>query len=304
MSIKTGRAEGNAKIIIDYDRCTVCGLCVKVCKGGPLGKTDGKIDVDAGRLFGCIACGHCVSVCPRQAIHVVGRELRQEDIIDLPLRESRANSEQLYNLMLARRSVRNYQKQRVERPHIDRIIEAATTAPMGIPPSDVQVLVLDGAEKVAEFAHDMLAIWEKSRWMFAPWTWPLWRALAGKEMAESVRTFIHPLIDFLLAKATSGEDWLFYDAPLAMYFHTSPYSDPADPVIAATYAMLAAESLGIGSCMIGTIAPFLKMRSSKKFKEKYHIPWQNQQGMMMIFGYPDIKYSHAIKRTLAKVDIY
>ena len=28
----------------------------------------------------------------------------------------------------------------------------------------------------------------------------------------------------------------------------------ADPLIAATYAMLAAESLGLGSCMIGTPA--------------------------------------------------
>lgn len=48
-----------------------------------------------------------------------------------------------------------------------------------------------------------------------------------------------------------GENWLTYFASLAMYFHVSPYTDNADPYIPATYAMLAAQSLGLGSCMLG-----------------------------------------------------
>ena len=48
-----------------------------------------------------------------------------------------------------------------------------------------------------------------------------------------------------------GVDWFFYDAPLALYFYASPYADPADPLIPATYAMLAGESLGLGTCMLG-----------------------------------------------------
>jgi nitroreductase len=262
-----------------------------------------KLQADAERMFGCMACGQCLAVCPRGAIHVEGRELRSEDVVAIPPRETRASYEELYKLMLARRSVRHYKEQKVERAVIAQIIEAVTTAPMGIPPSDVQILVLDGKEKVAEFAQDMTAVWQQTRWMFAPWTWPLWRVLMGKEMVEMLRTFIYPLINFLLEKRARGEDWLFYHAPLAMYFHTSPYSDPVDPLIAATYAMLAAESLGLGSCMIGSIAPFIKSGATK-LKDKYHIPRKNQQGLMLILGYPDINYIHAIKRTVAKVDFY
>ena len=40
----------------------------------------------------------------------------------------------------------------------------------------------------------------------------------------------------------SGVNWVTYDAPLAIYFYGSPYCDPADPIVAATYAMLAAEA--------------------------------------------------------------
>jgi len=41
----------------------------------------------------------------------------------------------------------------------------------------------------------------------------------------------------------------------------------ADAHISATYAMLAAESLGLGSCMIGSASPFLVR--SKQLLQKY-----------------------------------
>ena len=94
-------------------------------------------------------------------------------------------------------------------------------------------------------------------------------------------------------------DYLLYDAPLAMYFHGSPYGDPADPVIAVTYAMLAAEFQELGSCMIGTIAPFF--RHERKLREKYGIPPKNRQGIMVIFGYPSTKFHNAIRRICAGV---
>ena len=82
----------------------------------------------------------------------------------------------------------------------------------------------------------------------------------------------------------------------------SPYADPADPLISATYAMLAAEALGLGSCMIGTPAQFIKY--SKKLKKKYGIPERNTQGIMVIFGYPQVKFTRSIKRSLGGVRYY
>ena len=71
MSIKTGRAEGTADVRIDYERCTVCGLCVEVCSGAPLVIENGKVIVDQHRFFGCVGCGHCMAVCYRQGIMVI-----------------------------------------------------------------------------------------------------------------------------------------------------------------------------------------------------------------------------------------
>ncbi len=92
------------------------------------------------------------------------------------------------------------------------------------------------------------------KWMFSPAALLVMRPVLGKEYVESSRTFLAPAIDFFVEEKKKGIDYLLYAAPLALYFHVSPYADPLDPVIAATYAMITAETLGLGSCMIGTVA--------------------------------------------------
>lgn len=299
MAIKTGREDGVAQVSVDRSRCTDCGLCAEICKGAPLRMEDGRLVIDQGRFFGCIGCGHCMSVCPQDCIKIAGRDMGYEDIISLPARGDRANYDQLLALMLSRRSIRNFKSQEVEPELIEKIVAAVATAPMGLPPSDVEILVLDSRPKVQEFAGDIIAQAKNSRWLFSPLATRVLRVFLGREYAESVETFIRPAVDIFVEERAKGEDYLLYDAPLAMYFHCSPYADPADPLIAATYAMLAAESLGLGSCMIGTPAYFIKY--SRKLKEKYGLPLKNQPGIVVIFGYPRIRFAKAIKRRLAKV---
>jgi len=94
-----------------------------------------------------------------------------------------------------------------------------------------------------------------------------------------------------------------YDAPLALYFYGSPYTDPADPLIAATYAMTAAESLGLGTCMLGGIHPFIQSgRAARKFREKHGIRFKSREGLFLIIGHPRVKYQHGITRTFANID--
>ena len=93
-----------------------------------------------------------------------------------------------------------------------------------------------------------------------------------------------------------------YDAPLAMYFYGSPYTDPADPIIAATVAMYAAESLGLGTCMIGSVHPLIQNgKKARMFREKYKIKYTSREGLIVLFGYPAVKYEKGIKRTFASV---
>lgn len=302
MALITKRAAGNAEVLIDHERCNLCGLCLKVCKGAPLYLKEGRIEVDQSILLGCIGCGQCAAVCPRECIIVQGRTLEPEHVLELPSREQRASYEQLYNLLLARRSCRTFKDREVETEIINQIIEASATAPMGLPPSEVEIVVLNGFKKVEEFSRDMVKLFNQQKWVFSPLMLTLSRPFVGKETYDLMRTFVAPLPDFFASKLAQGENWLLYGAPLAMYFHSSVTSDTADPLITATYAMLAAETLGLGTCMIGTIAPFVKRRNW--VGEKYGIPPKNHQGVMLIFGYPEFKYHRALKRTLAKVDFY
>ncbi|NLF44795.1 MAG: nitroreductase [Syntrophomonadaceae bacterium] len=299
MAIKTGRADKAALIILDRARCNNCGLCAEVCKGAPLYMEEGKLIIDESRWFGCIGCGHCMCICPQECITINGRDMSPDDMIPVPQKALQASYEQLYSLLLARRSIRVFQDRRVEAEIISKITEAVSTAPMGVPPSDVEILVFDTPAKVREFADDIIAMMKKSRWLFAPLVTKIMGLFAGKEYRESADTFINPALGIFLKEWEKGNDYLFYDAPLAMYFHLSLYADPADSLVAAAYAMLAAESLGLGTCMIGSPAYFIKY--SKQIKQKYGLPLKNQPGIIVIFGYPRLKYRQALKRRLGKI---
>jgi hypothetical protein len=92
------------------------------------------------------------------------------------------------------------------------------------------------------------------------------------ENAAMFRDFLAVALRGIVEKHTQGEDWLTYDAPCALYFYASPFADPADPLIAATYAMLAAESLGLANCMLGTI-PYC-FQYSRALRKKIMHPQQ------------------------------
>jgi ferredoxin len=299
MALDFGRSGGTATVRIDAQVCTACGLCVKVCKGAPLYMEDGRVCVDQTRYLGCIGCGHCMSVCPHGCITVTGRDLSQDDLLDMPTPETRATYGQLEALMLARRSVRDFQKKEVEREVIDKIVAAASTAPMGIPPSEVNVLALAGRDKVKAFRDDLLDAMRSVKWMFSPLVLGVLRPFVGKETYELYRSFVVPILDGYLEKDQAGIDWFFYDAPLCLYFCGSPYADPADVSIAATYAMLSGEALGLGSCMLGFPGQILQYH--KKLRAKYGLPAKTQAGIAVVFGYPALRFQRAIKRRFAQV---
>jgi ferredoxin len=299
MTLSFGRTGGTATVHIDERLCTACGLCVKVCKGAPLYMEDGRVRVDQTRYFGCIGCGHCMTVCPHGCITVTGRDLSRDDLLDMPPRETRATYEQLGGLMSARRSVRNFQDKEVEREVIDKIVAAASTAPMGIPPSEVNVLVLAGRDKVRAFRDDLLNAMRSVKWMFSPLVLGLMRPFIGREAHELYGSFVVPAVNAYVEKEQEGIDWFFYDAPLSLYFCGSPYADPADPFIAATYAMLSGEALGLGSCILGF--PGQILQHHRRLRTKYGLPTKAQGGLAVVFGYPAVRFQRTIKRRFAQV---
>lgn len=296
VSVKTSRASGVASVTIDEAVCTACGSCVRVCAGAPLTMVGGRVVVDQSRFFGCIACGSCMAVCPTGAITVDGRDLSRDDVLPLAPPDSRASYEELLALLRHRRSVREYTPAEVDPADIERILEVASAAPMGVPPSDVGVLVLEGRERVQEYRDDATAWLARTRRWLKP-TLPLWRPFMRRDDYALMRDFVLPVVDIY---QDPERDWFFYDAPLALVFYGCGACDPADPYIAATYAMIAAESLGLGSCMLGFGA--YPIRYSKTLRKKWGVSERVQMGLALIVGHPAPDFQRGIRRRFARVD--
>lgn len=303
MPIPTSRTNENARIFIDENLCNGCGLCVEVCKDFSLEIKNRKATISDTPFFGCFGCGQCMAVCPKDAIKVEGRHLSYSDIFSLPNKEEVASYDQFLKLLQRRRSVRDFKDKTVEKELIEKIITVAKTAPMGLPPSDVSILVMENKEKVRQFAKDFCDSLESMKWMTSNWFLTLMRPFWGKSTDRMFRGFIKPLIKGYTENMKAGKNYVTYDAPAALYFYGTPYADPADPIIPATYVMIAAESLGLATCMIGGVHPFSqKGGAAKKFRDKQNIRFKSQEGLIVLIGYPKIKYKKGIKRSFANID--
>jgi len=301
MAIPTSRSKEKAEITIDPQKCIGCGDCVAVCKDFNLAVINNKVQiVTQNSVFGCVGCGHCMAICPTGAIEINGRTLSKTDLFNLPPKNLSANYEQLLALYQRRRSIREFTDKIVEPETIEKILLAARTAPMGLPPSDVNVLVIDSKEKNRMFAADYCGYLAKMRWMVSTWFLALMRPFWGKNNDEMFKNFVRPLFNVYVDEMARGNNWITYDAPLALYFYGSPFTDPADPIVAATAAMYAGESLGLGTCMLGAIHPMIQNgKNAKKFREKHGIKFASREGLFVIFGYPAVDYKKGILRSFA-----
>lgn len=286
------------KPTINEQTCEGCGQCAATCPSNVFEMHDGKPRVGPGSFMGCVACGHCAAVCPTGSITVSGRGMKADDPFQLPPEDLTANADQFEALLLSRRSIRRFTRQEVDRDIVDRIVTMTASAPMGIPPHEVGLVVFHGRDKVRQFAEDAITGFRIAVKMLNPVMLTLMRPFAGKVAVKMMKDFVRPLMKTLVADWEAGRDTFTYDAPLAIVFHHSPWGDRADCTICATYAMLAAESFGLGSCMLGTT---VALDHAKSFKQKHGIPKQNKIVLGLVAGHPAVHFHRALHRRLASV---
>ncbi len=67
--------------------------------------------------------------------------------------------------------------------------------------------------------------------------------------------------------------------------------------------MIAGESLGLGTCMLGAVHSLIQNgRNAKHFREKYSIRFKSREGIFVIFGYPELKFKKGIRRSFADIN--
>jgi ferredoxin len=289
-------------VTINHSTCTHCGECSRICPTEVLRQNDGLIQIYPENTFGCIACGHCMMVCPTESVRVTGRGLSSSDLAPLPTPEERADSKALTALMQARRSVRCFKKEEPSQELLQHIVAMAELGPMGIPPWDVGCVVIRGRDRVQALAKEVVIGYAGFLKIFKPWLLAIFRPFMKRQAFEKINGFIVPLAKAYVEGQRQGRDLLFYDAPAVFLFHHSPYAEPAEAMIACTYAMLATESLGLGSTMIGAAAPIITR--NRKLCRSLGIPDENKPAIALIVGYPAVHFRHGIKRRFATVNSF
>jgi nitroreductase/NAD-dependent dihydropyrimidine dehydrogenase PreA subunit len=220
-------------VLVDPSRCLHDGVCVANCPTSLLHMveaTSGRVPAsDQGEY--CIRCGHCVSLCPTGALALTS--LPRSELRDL-FPDRRTSSEQVEQLLQARRSIRRYRDQVVPRALIERALDSARFAPSGINQQPVAWTVVEGHDKVHALAQSV-------------------RDFAADLVAKK-----HPVAERLhferfIGEWDRGQDTILRGAPVVVVAHT-PAGDTMGQTaatIAMTYFQLAAMALDLGTCWAG-----------------------------------------------------
>jgi hypothetical protein len=135
-----------------------------------------------------------------------------------------------------RRSVRIFIDKPVERELIEKILEAASTAPMGMPPHSTEVVVIDQREELDFLLGEIVKDYTRTVKAFSN---PIGRAIirlsAGAEDYGVLKDYIVDLARYANdLYHRDGTDRYMYHAPVVMLFHGNRWAmsyhrpDPAD----------------------------------------------------------------------------
>ena len=285
--------------LVNLETCMGDGICVEICPKHILEVVNGKAATIENRSGNCILCGQCVAICPTESLQMP--ELPAEgfqDLSRLPFGYT-----EFVAFLRTRRSIRRFKDLPVERDVIEKILEAAATAPMGFPPHSTEVLVIDRPEEMDFLRKELVKDYTS---ILKAISNPLGRAMirltAGAENYVALKDCILEVAkDANEAYHRDGSDQYMYHAPALMVFHGSRWalSHDENAHLVCHHAMLAALSMGLGTTIIGMIPPILDR--SKALRKRYGIPRENRVLTSLILGYPKYRYKKSIRRDLAGV---
>jgi nitroreductase/NAD-dependent dihydropyrimidine dehydrogenase PreA subunit len=281
--------------VIDPEKCTRCGLCTDVCVTF---EKRGEEVVVAIPEF-CIHCGSCGATCPSGAISNTSAEpkkITKQDQALLPSPES------LQFLFRSRRSVRVLKDKPISSADMNKILEACRYTPTGLNAQDINYIIINSPEKIAELREMTMPAVERlfgmaERIASIPF---LGRRLMGDTFVENVKTLFAPGIRNDFEHTRRGHDRLFFHAPAIMLVHGEKSDDMAFSCSAALFnGSMLAHTLGIGCCLNGFLS--LAANQDKPIKNWLGIPKRHKCYAAMTLGYQGVKYNTLVRRNPPKV---
>jgi nitroreductase/NAD-dependent dihydropyrimidine dehydrogenase PreA subunit len=278
--------------------CNACGNCAVICPRYIFEQIEGgagkpHTELRRERIDACIACGHCMALCATGSIRVDGLDPAGF----APIEPARVEPAELVKLLQNRRTVRRYKPAPVPRDLLDRVVQAARTAPTANS-KGVGIIVIDREEPARELARHAYALYES---LLKASSNPIGRHVlrhkVGKNRLVALRNFVFPGLRWYIKWYRDGRsDEIRRDAPALLLFHacvTEPSMDESC-FVAATYAMLMAECLGLGSVINGLVAP--ACNRSPQARKLLALPDDHEVYAALSLGYPLLKFKKRIPR--------
>ncbi|MBN1364749.1 MAG: nitroreductase family protein [Syntrophaceae bacterium] len=273
------------------DKCNECMLCVRDCVTGVWRNVGGKaqpVDVDL-----CNRCSHCIAVCPCNAIIHDG--LKKEEISGV----NRKNlSPDVYrDIIISRRSIRQFKKEPVPREIIERILDVARYAPTASNDQNVGYIAVTDKDLIEKVARNIFG--RLSR------LYDITKKGIGKLFVNHTGLFKNRYLRVMNyvqeQNAQNGRDFILHDAPVLILIHAprgKPFaSDNCN--IAATTIINYAHALGLGTCFIGLMTIVLKF--SEKLRKELGVPKGRRVYAVLVMGYPAYRYANTVSRKKADV---
>jgi nitroreductase/NAD-dependent dihydropyrimidine dehydrogenase PreA subunit len=279
--------------VIDQERCTGCGTCVEVC---PLDTITLQGDKAVVTGNSSLNCGHCMAACPEEAITVKAIDQSWSTFSTFKadhrwMRYGDFDTAQLVRLMASRRSCRNFKNKPVDRSILEDLVKIGITAPSGtncqlwtftIFPTRQAVQAL--AERIAQFFERLNSMAEKTLLR-------KFLKLVGKpELDRYYKEYYETVKEGLAEAKISSRDKLFYGAPSLIIVGSKPgASTPKeDCMLASQNILLAAHSMGFGSCLIGMAVQ--AMQNDQSILRFLGIPKEEKIYAIIALGYPNEAY--------------
>jgi nitroreductase len=178
--------------------------------------------------------------------------------------------------IFARRSIRSYSNEPVNDTIIKDLIKAGFQAANGMNLQKLRFVVVTNSEQLREYSD-----------------------IGKKEYLKIMKDqgFSNPGLE---ANLNNEQYSIFYDAPAAIFIYAAPgiLTGVEDASLAAGNIMLAARSLGIGTCWIGLAAG---LGNNRNFMKECKVPNDHKLLASIILGYPKSEFPEPSKRADAQV---
>jgi nitroreductase/NAD-dependent dihydropyrimidine dehydrogenase PreA subunit len=277
------------------DHCTQCGACVEECPGRVFGRTD-RVGVTAPEA--CIRCGHCVAVCPVDAVSHDGFGGQPFPPIDKSLQLS---PDAIRMAIRSRRSVRHFRDRPIPREMLDQLLDMARYTPTASNAQNVGwVAVTDPARRLALSRRVVHWMATPSRLASSPVLSPLVSRITGRNRPTTAGRYVGAMRR-MVQESEAGGDPIFHQAPAVLISHSAGGNGlgPENAAYATDAIMLLAQSLGLGTCLIGFFTA--ATRYDRKLRELAHIPSGHRVTTTVVVGYPIYHYRRLTAREDPKV---